>query len=55
MAKATTIQIKLESTSGSGHFYTAKKNPRTHTEKMKVRKYDPVKREHCEYVEKKIK
>lgn len=55
MAKPVTIQIKLESTSGSGHFYVAKKNPRTKPEKMKVRKYDPKTKKHEEYVEKKIK
>ena len=35
--------------------YTTTKNKRTMTEKMVVRKYDPVKREHVEYKEGKIK
>jgi large subunit ribosomal protein L33 len=55
MAKPTTIKIRLNSTAGTGHFYVTKKNARTMTEKMTVRKYDPVKREHVEYKEGKIK
>ncbi len=55
MAKSATIQIRLEATDGSGHFYVAKKNPRTKPEKMKVRKYNPKTRKHTEYTEKKIK
>ena len=55
MAKPTTIKIRLNSTAGTGHFYVTKKNARTMTEKMTVTKYDPVKREHVEYKEGKIK
>ena len=55
MAKPATIKIRLNSTAGTGHFYVTKKNARTLTEKMVVRKYDPVKREHVEYKEGKIK
>ena len=55
MAKAATIKIKLLSSADTGHFYVTKKNARTMTEKMVVRKYDPVKREHVEYKEGKIK
>ena len=54
MAKATTIQIRLEATDGSGHFYVARKNPRTKPEKMEVNKYNPKTRKHTKYVEKKI-
>jgi len=39
MAKPTTIKIRLNSTAGTGHFYVTKKNARTMTEKMVVRKY----------------
>lgn len=53
--EATTIKIRLNSTAGTGHFYVTKKNARTMTDKMVVRKYDPVKREHVEYKEGKIK
>ncbi|MEN3952978.1 50S ribosomal protein L33 [Iodidimonas sp. SYSU 1G8] len=55
MAKPTTIKIRLESTAGTGYFYVTKKNPRTMTEKMKVKKYDPVVRKHVEFKEGKIK
>ncbi len=55
MAKPATIQIKLESTAGTGYFYTTRKNPRTLTEKMEVRKYDPKVRKHVIFKEAKIK
>ena len=55
MAKPTTQKIKLVSTEGTGYFYVAKKNARTMTEKMVVRKYDPVARKHVEFKEAKIK
>ena len=47
MAKPTTIKIRLNSTAGTGHFYVTKKNARTMTEKMVIRKYDPVNRRAC--------
>ena len=55
MAKPTTIKIRLNSTAGTGYFYVTKKNSRTMTEKMVVRKYDPVVRKHVEFKEGKIK
>lgn len=55
MAKTNSINIKLESTAGTGYFYVAKKNPRTLTEKMEVRKYDPVARKHVVFKEAKLK
>jgi large subunit ribosomal protein L33 len=55
MAKATSIKIKLLSTENTGFFYVTKKNPRTKTEKMEVRKYDPVLRKHVTFRETKIK
>ena len=55
MAKPASIKIKLESTAGTGYYYVTKKNPRTLTEKMTVRKYDPVARKHVEFKETKIK
>ncbi|MCZ6448528.1 MAG: 50S ribosomal protein L33 [Alphaproteobacteria bacterium] len=55
MAKASTIVIKMESTAGTGYFYVAKKNPRTMTEKLEKRKYDPVVRKHVIFKETKIK
>ncbi len=55
MAKPTTQQIKLVSTADTGYFYVAKKNPRTKTEKLKFRKYDPVARKHVIFKESKMK
>ena len=55
MAKPTTIKIRLNSTADTGYFYVTKKNTRTMTEKMVVRKYDPVVRKHVEFKEGKIK
>lgn len=46
--------IKLESTAGTGHFYTITKNKRLKTEKMEVKKYDPVVRKHVPYKEGKV-
>ena len=53
--KGNTIQIKLESTEGTGTFYVAKKNPRNIPEKMEMRKYDPKLRKHVMFKETKIK
>tara|TARA_B100001245_G_scaffold236192_1_gene226166 strand:+ start:1078 stop:1266 length:189 start_codon:yes stop_codon:yes gene_type:complete len=55
MAKATTVKIKLESTAGTGYYYVTKKNSRNMTDKMVVKKYDPVVRKHVEFKEGKIK
>ncbi len=55
MAKPTTVKIKLVSTADTGYFYVTKKNPRTLTEKMVVKKYDPVVRKHVDFKESKIK
>jgi len=48
-------KIKLESTAGTGHFYTTSKNKRTTTEKIEMKKYDPVARKHVIYKETKLK
>jgi large subunit ribosomal protein L33 len=48
-------KIKLESTAGTGHFYTTTKNKRTHPEKLEIMKFDPVARKHVLYKEVKIK
>ena len=55
MAKGAREKIKLESTAGTGHFYTTTKNKRTKPEKMELKKYDPVVRQHVIYKEAKIK
>lgn len=55
MAKSNTILIRMVSTAGTGHFYVKKKNPKKLTEKLVMKKYDPVVRKHVEYKEAKIK
>ncbi len=55
MAKATTIKIRLVSEEGTGYFYVTKKNSRTMTEKLAMKKYDPVAKKHVEFKEAKIK
>ena len=51
MAKPATIKIRLNSTADTGFFYVTKKNPRTKTEKLVLKKYDPVIRKHVEFKE----
>ena len=48
-------KIKLESTAGTGHFYTTTKNKKTMPEKMEVKKFDPKTRKHVIYKETKLK
>ena len=55
MAKRNSINIKLLSTADTGTFYVTRKNPRTQTEKLEFRKYDPVVRKHVMFKETKIK
>ena len=55
MAKPTTVKIKLLSSADTGFFYVTKKNPRTSTEKLVFKKFDPVVRKHVEFKETKIK
>ena len=55
MAKATNIKIKLVSSADTGFYYVTKKNPRTKTEKLELKKYDPVARKHVVFKEARIK
>ncbi len=55
MAKANSITIKLVSTADTGTYYVTKKNPRTLTEKLQLRKYDSKLRKHVMFKEAKIK
>ena len=48
-------KIKLESSAGTGHFYTTTKNKRTMPEKMEIKKFDPKVRKHVIFKEAKIK
>lgn len=55
MAKGVREKIKLESTAGTGHFYTATKNRKNSSGKLEMSKYDPVARKHVVYKETKLK
>ena len=55
MAKAVTIKVKLLSAADTGYYYVTKKNSRTMTDKLAMKKYDPVARKHVEFKEAKIK
>ncbi|RQW82998.1 MAG: 50S ribosomal protein L33 [Methylococcus sp.] len=48
-------KIKLVSSAGTGHFYTTTKNKKNMPEKMEIKKFDPVVRQHVMYKESKIK
>lgn len=55
MAKSVREKIKLVSSAGTGHYYTTSKNKRTMSDKLEMKKYDPVVRKHVIYKEAKIK
>ena len=55
MAKPASQLIKMVSTADTGYYYVAKKNTRTKTEKLELRKYDPVARKHVMFKESKMK
>ena len=55
MAKPATLLIKLNSTADTGFYYVTKKNPRTTTQKLELKKYDPIARKHVVFKESKIK
>ena len=55
MAKGAREKIKLESSAGTGHFYTTSKNKKTTPEKLQMMKFDPVARKHVSYKETKLK
>ncbi|MDD5249172.1 MAG: 50S ribosomal protein L33 [Rhodocyclaceae bacterium] len=55
MAKGGREKIKLESSAGTGHFYTTSKNKRTTPAKLEFMKYDPKARKHVLYKEVKLK
>ena len=55
MAKSSRDKIRLNSSAGTGHFYTTDKNKKNTPGKMKIKKYDPVVRKHVMYKEGKIK
>lgn len=53
MAKKGREKVKLKSTASS-YYYTTDKNKRTTTEKLKMKKYDPIVRKHVDFEEGKI-
>lgn len=53
--KNKNILVRLVSTAGTGFFLVKKRNPRTQTEKLSFRKYDPKVRKHVLFKEEKIK
>ena len=55
MAKPSSVVVKMVSSADTGYYYVTKKNPRTQTEKLEMRKYDPVARKHVAFKEGKIK
>jgi len=55
MAKTSTVLIKLVSSADTGYFYVTKKNPRTKTNKLELKKFDPIARKHVLFKETKIK
>ena len=55
MAKPASVLIRMVSTADTGFYYVKKKNARTQTEKLEMRKYDPVARKHVMFKEQKIK
>jgi large subunit ribosomal protein L33 len=55
MAKSKQLLIKLNSTADTGYYYVTQKNPRKTTEKLELKKYDPIARKHVVFKEGKIK
>lgn len=52
---AIRVKVRMNSSAGTGHFYTRTKNPREHPEKLQYKMYDPRIRKHVMYKEGKIK
>ena len=48
-------KIKLESSAGTGHFYTTSKNKKTTPGKLEFMKFDPTERKHVLYKETKLR
>jgi large subunit ribosomal protein L33 len=53
--KGAREKIKLESTAGTGFFYTTRKNKQNTPDKLEVKKYDPIVRKHVVFKEAKLK
>jgi len=48
-------KVRMVSSAGTGFFYTTMKNRRNTPDKLSLKKYDPVVRQHVEFKEAKIK
>ena len=48
------IIVKMESTAGTGFYYTTTKNRRNTQAKLELKKYDPVAKKHVVFKEKKV-
>ena len=46
--------FKLESTAGTGFFYTTTRNKKANQEKLEMKKFDPKAKKHVKFVEKKL-
>lgn len=56
MAKGASLIVKLVSTADTGFYYVTRKNPRgTKTDKLALKKYDPIAKKHVIFKESKIK
>ncbi len=55
MAKGAREKIKLESSAGTGFFYTTTKNKQNNPDKLQLKKYDPVAKKHVLFKETKLK
>ncbi len=53
--KGAREKIKLESSAGTGYFYTSVKNRQKTPDKLELKKYDPVARKHVIFKETKLK
>ncbi len=54
MAKPKYQKVMLESEAGTGYRYYVRINPTSQTEKMRLRKYDPIARKHVHFSQKKL-
>ncbi len=43
--------VYLISTAGTGFFYTTTRNKKQQSEKLKIKKFDPVAKKHVEFIE----
>ena len=53
MAKRTDLRpiVTLRSTAGTGYSYVTRKNRRSNPDRMVLRKFDPIAREHVDFRE----